>query len=226
MPDIADKENGNYIISSFEELGIKDKFEFNHGASDIQSTDTIPLIGGKYAVACIKTPQPQGLAEYYSIILFDEQEQESTIGHLDFRVYDSNSKEAKATESIYPEIKPDMRDLPERVKNGISAMANFSNSLAMEISDKYKGQGLGGLLWSLGCGFMETQGVQEILIDDRTKKATGTSFYEHIGAFEREGQRRKFVFGQGVVGDSPAQLLYANTHLNNTQKSIIQKAIQ
>ncbi|HWA52112.1 MAG TPA: hypothetical protein VG895_03605 [Patescibacteria group bacterium] len=219
MPNEPKRES-NSSTTSFETIGIENKFNFIHKDRKIESTDLIDL-NNEFLIGCIRTPQREGFGNYYSIILFD---QEGVVGHADFRIFYDDPAEAQATFSIYSGIDQDNFDnLPTPISKGIKELKSTNPINAFEISDQYQGKHLGTLLWAIGCGVMEMNNVKEIYIGDTTKQKTGTSFYEHQGAVQKDKKITEMKIGE-PLREKTIKGLYQQTHLTLRQEDIVKAA--
>lgn len=207
--------------SSFEELGIEDKFNFTKIADGVCFTDLIGLPGvniksGKLAVCALKVPIVEGdvkYSDYYSMILFSCNKQGITaVGHADFETHHESPKSCTISVSLLSLQDYQMRikhvEPPDYFKLAVNGFKG--NHEGMKLVRNQTGKGLGGLLWAMGCGFMEMQGCKVIrILNDLTAKRRG-----------RKGFYRRY----GTVGGEFKRTAYALTHLSAEQQILMIKA--
>lgn len=122
--------------------------------------------------------------------------------------------------------------LPVYVKNAIDKFCPPGiTEVGLRVDDEYRNQKrgikLGGLLWAIGCGFMETQGAVSVRIDNdmTVDEDAKRGFYERYGTKTYTSGRRGVNFaGKDKAQLKPAKKKYALAHLSPEQEIMVAKA--
>lgn len=225
------KEHIDYQRPSFEQIGISDRFKLSNAIDNISFSDPILLVGisseeEEYFLQALKVTSPYSAnkdTNGYSLIMYQIRGDEiKPVGHVDFREYKKRGlKDFQTSVSILE--RTHFKNTLVRLPSGIKAVAEqfWTDPAAVIVDETFRDKKLGGLLWSVACGWIETQGAKYIqIVGDNTvgRVNYGQGFYDRYGlqkySYPTQGYTRKI--------DVEKKLAYS--HLSPQQEVKVAKA--
>ncbi|MBI3380064.1 hypothetical protein HY029_04880 [Candidatus Gottesmanbacteria bacterium] len=221
-------------FTSFDYLGIADRFSPKNKIGEVSFTDLIHLPGvsdtdnpaKKFYLCAITNPFQNTVGETgknYSLFMFAEKENEiEPIGHIDFLTKDKNPSEADFWDigNLPLELTRSIDLLPPYIQKAVALFCpENKKGLGMEVISDYRHKVFGRDLWLFGLGYMEEQKAKWVRIAADSSShlsGTGRSFYEKWGA-------RSFTIQRKDVYGKPGHVVekVALTHLPYDYEAIV-----